>query len=136
MTVVRLPTASPRGRHVPAGGQGQGGPHSRAPGVPACRCLGQRGCPACLQEFEDRAAPSAGARPLPPALLKPQSTGFEEYDPAAFGQDVSPGSGYQPQPATAEAVPAGTADGGDPAVEQQRRALEQYQKLAMERRQV
>ena len=91
----------------------------------------------CLQEFEDGASPSAADRPLPPALLKPQTTGFEEYDPAAFGQDVPLGSSYQPQPAAAEAVPARTADGdGDPTVEQQRRALEQYQKLAIERKQV
>ena len=74
---------------------------------------------------------------MPPALLQPQTTRFEEYDPAAFGQDVPRGSSYQLQPAAAEVVPARpTPDGGDPTVEQQRRALEHYQKVAMERNQV
>ena len=114
------------------------------------RCLAQRCCHACSQEFEDKASPSAGARPSRPAHLKPQTTSFEEYDPAAFGQDVQPswlparsptgvalGSSYQLQPASAEDVPAWAADGGeDPTVKQQRLALEQFQKLAMERKQV
>ena len=90
-----------------------------------------------MQDFEDRASPSAAARPLPPTQHQPQTAAFEEYDPAAFGQDVPRGSYYQLQPAAAEAVPArAVPGGGDPTVEQQRRALEQYQKLAMERDQV
>ena len=90
-----------------------------------------------LQEFEDRASPSAAARPVPPASLKPQTTGFKEYDAAAFGQNVPLGSSYQKQPATAEAMPArATPGGGDPTVEQQRRVLEQHQTLAVQRSQV
>ena len=101
---------------------------------PACMQMAWTEMLPCLQEFQDWAASSAG---LPPAQLQPQSTGSEEYDPAAFGQDVPPGSGYQQQPAPAEAVPAWTVDDDeDPMVEQQRRLLEQYQKLAVERRQV
>lgn len=104
--------------------------------VDAAICAAGGSWQAAMQEFEDRASPSAGARPLPPAQPKPHTTNFEEYDPAAFGQDVPPGSSYQPQPATAEVVPAWAGGGGgDPSVEQQRLLLEHYQKLAMERNQ-
>lgn len=134
--VLCQPPFSPRGRHVPAGVCGVGLPLSKPLQLACLQKCWTKLLP-CSQEFEDRASPSAGARPLPPAQLKPHTTNFEEYDPAAFGQDVPPGSSYQLQPATAEVVPAWAGGGGgDPSVEQQRLLLEHYQKLAMERNQV
>ena len=89
-----------------------------------------------LQESQDRAFSSAGAHPSAPAQLRPQTTNFERYNPAAFGQNAPLGRGYAPQPATAEAMPALAAAGGEESwVEEQRLALNKF-KLAMESNQV